>query len=227
MIYFENLSDFGHIYLPCGVNSMQNSIEAVVWDMGGVILRTEDPIARRELAKWLDLEVEALYSIVFDSETSKKATLGLISEEEHWNCIQNQLCLGDQDMHDFRYAFFAGDWPDKVLIEYIDSLRPRYRTALLSNAWSGARQKMSTQFDMLSIFDICVFSAEIGIAKPDPAIFQYLLNELGFQPEKVVFIDDVKENVESAKSLGMQGIVFQSRQQTLDELGMLPIKQPE
>jgi len=127
-------------------------------------------------------------------------------------------------MQDFRTAFWGGDGMDQALFDFIRSLRPRFRTALLSNAWSGARQVMKERYNMLSAFDVSIFSAEIGLAKPDPAIYHYLLDRLAISPEKTVFIDDVKENVESAINVGMHGIVFHNRQQVLDDLALMGIK---
>ncbi|MCE5208762.1 MAG: HAD family phosphatase [Chloroflexi bacterium] len=203
---------------------MHDLIEVVVWDMGGVLIRTKDPSPRQELAEWLGMTVDEVYSIVFENDSARNATLGRISEEDHWNTIQNRLGLGFEDMQDFRTAFWGGDGMDQALFDYIQSLRPRFRTALLSNAWSGARQVMKERYNMLSAFDVSIFSAEIGLAKPDPAIYHYLLDRLAISPEKTVFIDDVKENVESAINVGMRGVVFHNRQQVLDDLALMGIK---
>ena len=53
-----------------------------------------------------------------------------------------------------------------------------------------------------------VWSYQLGIAKPDPAIYRHVLKELGTQPEETLFIDDKPVNVEAALALGMKGILF-------------------
>ncbi len=199
---------------------MQNKIEAVIWDMGGVLIRTIEPSFRRDLSKWLNMSEAELYALVFESESARRATLGLISEQEHWNILQGRLGLNNEDMQDFRAAFWAGDDLDRQLYDYIGSLRACFRTGLLSNAWSGVRQMMSSAYDLLSVFDVSIFSAEVGLAKPDPAIYHRMLEMFNLPPEKAVFIDDVKVNVESARQVGIHGIVFQNRQQALEELAL-------
>jgi putative hydrolase of the HAD superfamily len=55
---------------------------------------------------------------------------------------------------------------------------------------------------------VLVWSYQLGIAKPDPAIYRYALEKLGTQPAETLFIDDKAENVEAAVALGMKGIIF-------------------
>jgi epoxide hydrolase-like predicted phosphatase len=201
----------------------QNKIEAVIWDMGGVLLQTYDQLPRLNLADRLGTTEEELYDAVFNSKTAHQATRGEISEEAHWKWVLSHFHLQDDELPRFRDMFWGGDDLDIELIAYIESLRPRYRTALLSNAWSGARATMTRRYRMLQAFDESIFSAEIGLAKPDAAIYEYMLDKLALPAEKTVFIDDVAENIEAAKALGMQGIVFRSRQQAQEDLASLGI----
>jgi len=55
---------------------------------------------------------------------------------------------------------------------------------------------------------VLVWSYQLGIAKPDPAIYRYALEKLGTQPAETLFVDDKAENVDAAVALGMEGIVF-------------------
>ncbi|MEM5774079.1 MAG: HAD family phosphatase [Anaerolineaceae bacterium] len=201
-------------------NSM---IDAVIWDMGGVLVRTEDQTPRRELAAWVGTTDKELYDTVFNSPTALQATLGLIPEEEQWKAVQAHYGLKDEDMPRFRDLFWGGDRLDDRLVAFIDSLRPRYRTALLSNAWSETRDEMNRRHKLLHAFDVSVFSAEIQLAKPDPAAFLYLLGLLSVSPERAVFVDDVSHNVEGAVRLGMHGIVFRNSHQALRELAQLGV----
>jgi epoxide hydrolase-like predicted phosphatase len=203
---------------------MDNLIEAVIWDMGGVLLRTEDPLPRRHLAERLGITLEELYTTVFMSSSADTAMVGKIDENSHWNFVLDKFGLAPDQLQEFEKDFWAGDRLDEELVDGIGSLRPRYRTALLSNAWSDARLKVTQNYQLLHAFDLIIFSAEIGLAKPDSAIFIYLLDKLALPPAKTVFIDDVPANVEGARKLGMHGIVFRNREQVLDELVNLGVK---
>ena len=82
------------------------------------------------------------------------------------------------------------------------------RTAILSNMGDSVLASLESQFDWLTGFDVLVWSYQLGIAKPDPAIYHYVLQKLGTSPEQTLFIDDKRINIEAAQALGMMGIEF-------------------
>ena len=65
-------------------------------------------------------------------------------------------------------------------------------------------------FEFLGAFDRYFLSNEMGLLKPDPTYFQYILDELQTPPSDCIFIDDRSENVLSARNLGINGLVFES-----------------
>jgi epoxide hydrolase-like predicted phosphatase len=197
------------------------SIRAVIFDLGGVLLRTEDPSPRRELAARLGLTREQIYYHVFDSPSARQATLGQITSDEHWESIRQGLGLTSQDFPSVRQAFWGGDRLDTELVETIRSLRPRYKTALLSNAWGDMRQVLTERWKIADAFDELVISAEVGIAKPDPRIYRLTLERLGVPAGEAVFVDDFIENIEAARALGLHTVHFRSPEQAGDELGSL------
>jgi epoxide hydrolase-like predicted phosphatase len=85
-----------------------------------------------------------------------------------------------------------------------------YRIALLTNAnASFFERKLYPKYpDFKEIFNEIIISSEIGITKPNTAIYRYALERIGADPEESVFIDDRKINVESAISIGMHGHVY-------------------
>lgn len=196
-------------------------LKAVIFDMGGVLLRTEDRDPRTALGARFGLSYAQMDELVFNCESAKQATTGRISEEAHWLSIAAHLQLAPEEITAFREAFWAGDRADEQLLAYIESLRPRVRTALLSNAWSNARADLVERYGLDRVFDVLVFSAEIGMAKPDAKIYQHVLQLLQVRPEEAVFVDDMPANVTAARALGMQAIHFQNSAQTLGELQSL------
>jgi len=103
-----------------------------------------------------------------------------------------------------------------VLID--DLKKNRIRVGLLTNTdeeWAN----INREFGFFKPFDPCLLSYQLGVKKPDPAIFRVLLTELGpSKPKEVVFIDDKEENVEQAKALGIDAILFESSDQIRLEL---------
>lgn len=196
---------------------MAGMIKAVIWDMGGVILRTEDETSRKELAEKYGMSLNELYSMVFNSETASLATLGKISEEQHWLAIGQQLNLSADELHSFQSDFWAGDVIDRELISFIDSLKEKYKTGLLSNAWSGARGVKKLQ-RYLDVFQYSVFSCELGLAKPDPQIYLKMLDLMEVEPEEAVFVDDLQVNIDAANQLGIHGIRFSGMEQAKSDV---------
>jgi len=193
-------------------------IRAVIFDMGGVLLRSEDNQPRQQLASWLGISTEELLHQVFGGESAQRATVGEISEQQHWRNVQAHFGLNDAQMVEFQRLFWAGDRVDGKLLQFIDGLRPQLRTALLSNAWDSARTVLNQRYGALYVFDEVIFSAEVHLAKPDPAIYQLILGRLGMQPQETVFVDDFVENIEAAKQLGIHAIRFFNAQQAMDDV---------
>lgn len=93
------------------------------------------------------------------------------------------------------------------MIEFVRSLRPAYRTGLLSNAIDGARREESRRCGFDTLTDDLVYSHEAHLAKPDPAIYRLACERLGVEPAQTVFVDDRLENVAAAVDLGMHGFL--------------------
>jgi epoxide hydrolase-like predicted phosphatase len=199
------------------------SIRAVYFDLGGVILRTEDKAPRTELAESLRLTYEAVERVVHGGGpdgSAAQAALGLITEEQHWLNVVRALNLPESEIPRVENAYFAGDRLDQTLLDFMRLLRPNVKVGLISNAWFGLRAWIANQkFD--DAFDHMTISAEVGLAKPDARIYQHALEKLGVHAEEAIFIDDMPANIDAAKVLGMQGVVFQEAEQAITEIKRL------
>ncbi len=160
---------------------------------------------------------EDISRFVFESDSSLKASIGAISTEQHWASVVRGLGRPASEAKAIREEFFAGDVIDRGLLDFVRSLRPRYKTGIISNAWPDLRDYViKSKFD--DAFDALIISAEVGVMKPEPKIYQIALGQLQVRANEAVFVDDVPANIEAARKLGMQGIVFRSPPQTLAEL---------
>ena len=83
--------------------------QAVFFDLGGVIVRTEYQAPRQHLAERLGMEYEDLVRAVFDSETARRASLGEISEVEHWSMLARRFRRQPSEIDALRGEFFGGD----------------------------------------------------------------------------------------------------------------------
>jgi epoxide hydrolase-like predicted phosphatase len=199
----------------------KTSIRAVIWDVGGVLVRTENQAPRQGLAQRFGLTRAELNALVFDSEVAIRATLGEIPEDRIWQMVAQQLNIPGNEMPLFIDQFWAGDCFDRELYDFIASLRLKYKTGLLSNAWSWARQNLDQRFHILDIFDVLIFSAEVKLAKPDPCIYHYVLEKLGVSAPEAIFVDDVPENITAAKEVGLHAMLFENSLQARQDVTQL------
>jgi putative hydrolase of the HAD superfamily len=182
-------------------------IKAVIFDIGGVLVRTEDLEPRRRWERRFGLPDWGLAKIVFDSPVAAAATIGQAPLTEVWAHVQMRLRLTPAELTRLRHDFWAGDRYDGELIRYIRSLRGRYKTGIISNAWPQVRQQHQAHINA-ETFDEILYSAEEGVAKPAAEIYERALARLGVAASESVFVDDVLENIEAAQALGMAGVHF-------------------
>jgi putative hydrolase of the HAD superfamily len=184
------------------------SIKAVLFDFGGVLMRTEDPAGRRKWEERLGLAEHELARRVFESEVSLRASRGELPASAVWEHVAQTLKLDAAQAAECRRDFWAGDRLDAELVALIKALRPRYKTAILSNAWSDARDNFTRLFGLDQAVDLIIISAEEGLAKPDPRLYERAAERLGVRPDEAVFVDDFAENVEAARAVGMHAVHY-------------------
>jgi epoxide hydrolase-like predicted phosphatase len=198
-------------------------IRAIIWDMGGVLVRNMVPEPRNRLAETYHLSEVELEKAVFSNPVSPRASVGAAGIDELWESVRARLNIPLQQLPEFINTFWSSDRMDEELVDFILSLKDNFKTAMLSNAYDDARHSLGTRFPrLLSAFDEVIFSAEVKMAKPDPRIYHLVLDRLGVKPAEAIFVDDFIENVEAAQALGITGIHFrngpQARQAVLEIL---------
>ena len=87
--------------------------------------------------------------------------------------------------------------------DLLNSLRPRYRLAALSNSNEVHWRRNNDVIGVAALFERAFSSHEIGLSKPDPKAYEYALSELGVPAGETIFFDDVEENVAAARDLGI------------------------
>jgi epoxide hydrolase-like predicted phosphatase len=193
------------------------AIRAVFFDIGGVLLRTVDPGPRRQWEQRLGLEPGRLVRLVFENPVAQKSTIGQATEAEVWQEVGRSLNLTLPQVAELREDFFAGDRWDEDLLAFIHKLRSRIRTGVISNSWLGTRRAMA-KWITPETFDAMVFSAEEKCRKPEEKIYRIALDRLGLAPEEAMFFDDFQENVDAARRIGIEAVLFQGAHPTIQKL---------
>ena len=193
-------------------------IRAVIFDWGGVLVRTFDYTSRRRWEARLNLAPGGLETVVFDSDAAQRATLGDATDADVWANAADVFRLAPEHLEQLKIDFWAGDQLDDTLVRFLSELRPRYRTAILSNAWPNAREVFAGRLGLHLAVDTMIISAEERLAKPDGRIYRLAAERLGVRPEEAVFVDDLPVNIDGARVAGMHGIQFLSREQTIADV---------
>lgn len=197
------------------------SIRAVIWDFGGVLVRTEDPAPRRAWEERLGLPPGGFERLVFRSEIAQAAALGITDDDDVWRWVRDQLGVPEAEQNALAEGFYGGDSLDEELMTFIRGLRPTRRTGLLSNAYRSLRRALTDRFPIAGAFDAIVISAEEGIMKPDPRIYALALRRLNVEPGEAIFVDDFQENCDGAQGAGMHAVRFETTAQVIREIRSL------
>lgn len=201
------------------------TIRAIIFDLGGVLLRTSDFEPRERLAACLHMNRYQLEQFIFDGESGDQAQRGEITVQQHWENLRQQINYSPEEFQALVKEFFAYDEIDESLIAYVRELHKMYKTALLSNAWDDLRQVITENWHFEDAFDTMIISAEVRVAKPDPRIFQLALERLGVKADEAIFVDDMQRNVDGALLAGLHALQFQTSQQLINDLELV-LKNP-
>ena len=194
------------------------SIRAVIFDFGDVLVRMEDWSLHRKWETHLGLSEGELIDVVFMSDMAVRGALGQVTARDIWQHMASRFNLDAEQIRLLEQDFWSKQFLDTELVAFLRSLRPRYKTAILSNAWSDAREVFTHIYALADAVDEIIISAEEGMKKPDPRIFQLSAQRLGVQPHETIFVDDLAPNVEAARALGMRGIQFKTTAQVIADV---------
>lgn len=190
----------------------------MAFDVGGVLTRVGPDVANvwQERLGMTHAEFgKALASVDRDG----RAYTGRLSQADFQARLSTALGLSAEQADEFKEDMFGE--LDAELCAYAASLRPRYATAILSDTIDGARSEYQARYGFEQLVDVIIYSCEVGLAKPDPRIYQLLCDRLAVSPGEVVFLDDRPENVNAARELGIHALLHESTSQSIRSLDAL------
>lgn len=198
-----------------------SKINAVFWDLGGVLVRTEDRSKREQWEHRLRMEPRELERLIFGGDAGRKAALGEISVEQAWEWVRQELNLSQDEKQQLARDFWQGDDLDLKLVAFVRGLRAQFLTGLISNAWLELREMLEGHWHIDDAFDDLVISAEVGLVKPDPAIYKLALERLNVEADRAVFVDDFTNNIAAAKDIGIHAVHFTNPNQAITDVNHL------
>ncbi|MEU8722265.1 HAD family hydrolase [Streptomyces antimycoticus] len=181
----------------------------VLFDLFGVIARHQRPGALEKMAARCHTSADAFTTAYWTHRPPYDA--GRHTASAYWTDVLHELSRpADADTIEELRLTDIDSWArvDDRMVTYVRTLRDRARVALLSNIPADHADAFLAAQPWLHDLDHMAFSGKIGAAKPDPAAFQHSVVALRAVPADFLFVDDREENVRAARTVGMNGHIF-------------------
>lgn len=188
-----------------------DSVDALIFDLGGVVVNLSYHATYEELAKLSGKPVEVIKRLAQDQDEFKQYEMGKIEDAAFRDFVRNSIGVSAQDEEiDKAWNAMLLDIPPQRL-RVLQKLRNTYRVFLLSNtnaihlrAFNQTVKQVSNQDSLSFCFDKLYYSHEIGLRKPDVNIYEYVLKENSLTPSTTLFFDDLLPNLAGASHAGLQ-----------------------
>jgi len=201
-------------------------IQAVIFDLGRVLLDFDHAIAARKISALSRKSPEEIYRLFFDSRLIQAFEAGKISPEDFFAEVKRMLSLSvgfGEFLPIWNEIFFLTD-QNRQVYNLARRLRGRYRVALLSNVNCLHFEYVQKTFPIFDVFDFLLLSYELGHVKPDPQIYRRSLSIIGTKPEETFYVDDRPELIAQAQKLGLRAFVYQGIDQLKADLASCGIR---
>jgi glucose-1-phosphatase len=197
--------------------------KAIIFDLGKVLVPFDFKIGYRALEVACPYKAEEIRRRIKNTGLVDRLEKGLIGPLDFVERLSEAL----ESRLD--YANFCRAWSSifhgQLLADaLLESLAARYRLLLLSNTNAIHWEMIRENYPMIRYFHDRILSFEVHSMKPEPEIFEAAVARAGCRAEECFFTDDMADNVEAAKRLGMDAVQFQSPAQLEDEMARRGIR---
>lgn len=194
-------------------------IKTIFIDFGGVIIKQPSD---RWVALWKKVlgaeeppEIVEMLDNPHESQLVKDICLGKIPEDTMWQIMAEKGHFRPSMIGFFRRWLFSKRQLNQHMVKFLGELNGHYQTAILSNAGDQSRRLMKEVYRLGDYVDEIIISAEEGVIKPDPRIFEIAMDRMRTKPETSLLLDDHLANVEAARAFGMHAVQFINHYQAI------------
>jgi len=201
-------------------------IKAVIWDFGGVLTTSPfEAFARFERERGFPVDIIRRTNAANHLENAwakfERAEIDIDAFDRLF--AEESLALGGAEVRGREVLpLLSGDLrPD--MVEALKRISGRFKTGCITNnlpanAIGSASGRTLYVAEVMALFDHVIESAKIGLRKPDPRIYRIMVETLGVDPDKCVYLDDLGVNLKPAREMGMTTIKVTSAPQAIAEL---------
>jgi glucose-1-phosphatase len=183
-------------------------ITTIICDVGGVLITPAEKVTLYILSQIYDVPMDVAFNLF--NQLLPQLRIGAIGIEKLASVIQSQY-PPRVAIKNFKVSYAEYYQKQAIIntemLELLGRLNPKFKLVALSNMMD-LHVKINRDRGLFKYFHEVYISSEIGIAKPDPAAFNYVLTKLDIKPETCIIIDDKKENIDVAVGLGFTGYLF-------------------
>ncbi len=190
-------------------------VKNLIFDIGGVII-LRDEIGSFKFDREFSLKEGTIENIA--KTCFKKKSVDRNFNEKSFFHENFSHILSWTDYQGILERVYKAERLNKELLSWIKKNKKKYKISILTNNTITIDILLREKFKIHHLFDYVFVSGEIGLVKPDPKIFEYVLKKLKAKPEECLFVDDNSENIKSAEKLGFYTILFTNNKDFFEKL---------
>lgn len=199
-------------------------IKTIFFDIGGVLIDIHPERTYQYLSDSADVEV-SMVKESFPWDAHDQYERGIINNEDWFITYKESLpqpcCLKRSDFWN-AWKLLLGE--EKNTVNILEALNKQYSIWLLSNTNpKHIQDEIEKRYLFPSLVNGAVYSFDVGVRKPEKEIYEIAMQRANANPQECLFIDDLLENIQAAKQIGIEGVHFISSEQLKQELVRLGI----
>jgi haloacid dehalogenase superfamily, subfamily IA, variant 3 with third motif having DD or ED len=199
-------------------------IKTIFFDIGGVLIDIHPERTYQYLSDSADVEV-SMVKESFPWDAHDQYERGIMNNEDWFITYKESLpqpcCLKRSDFWN-AWKLLLGE--EKNTVNILEALNKQYSIWLLSNTNpKHIQDEIEKRYLFPSLVNGAVYSFDVGVRKPEKEIYEIAMQRANANPQECLFIDDLLENIQAAKQIGIEGIHFISSEQLKQELKRLGI----
>ncbi len=196
-------------------------IRAVIFDMGGVMVKNKSEAVFSRLAEKLGVDPASLDDL--RKENYREMLIGEKSSRQFAEMISRRFNLSADVIGEWKKSYLEVMPVNEDLAEMTGSLKRIYKVAIISNV-PDLHADINKKRGVFSHFEPALISCDVGMAKPDRGIFELALEKLDMKAEECIFIDDREKFLKTPEEMGFRTIHFRSNGQLKKDLVKLGVQ---
>ena len=183
-------------------------ISHVISDLGGVLLFFDNDIFFKKMEYFCSYTTQQISNLVhIHFDLIKSFDSGKITPEKFY-AEATRILNSEIDIHSFFSAYNDVFWLNPPVFQFMERLKGKFHISLLSNTDVERFGFVKNKFPEIFIFDDYVLSYEEGFIKPYPEIYLRAIERLNVKAEECIFIDDLPLNIQAAREIGMNTVLY-------------------